>query len=326
MPDSSSPGICAPAFHEGGLECDIDEWSYCSDPGSQAECGSGETCYDKHLCPEFNDKSKPHPGGVCDTHGKGLECDDVTTFCTEPGDHGECGSGRKCYDAGLCGYGKGGDYDGVCGMALHGGKDSGLDCDKVTTKCTEPGEYAECAWGGKCYDAGLCSGGKGFCSSEKGHDCDDKKTYCDHPGESGQCPHGEKCYDIDICTPKEEPKEEAPKPVSLNSICFDKGSVVDCSTWGDDGYGDAVSVPFTYTVDTDGSVKPDAVIAELENAILDDVADHIGGNDKYEHFSGKISAKPEDSIAGECELICISKCLSFLLFPHPSHRFLLPLR
>ena len=246
------------------------------------------TCYDKTLCPKFAGDQIPE--GVCDTHGKGLECDDVTTYCTEPGDHGECGSGRKCYDAGLCGHGSG-DYDGVCGEAIFGGKHSALDCDKVTTKCTEPGEYAECAWGGKCYDASLCTGGKGFCSGDKDYDCDNIKTYCSEPGESGQCPHGQKCYDIDVCSEKEEVYEEPEKEVSLNTVCFEKGEVVECS--GDDAYGDAVTVPFVYTVSTDGT-KPETILKEMENAILDDVADNIDDD-----FTGKISAKPDDEISDD---------------------------
>jgi len=287
--DSSAPGICGSSFKNGGLECDNDDgWEYCSDPGSKAECGSGETCYEKELCPKFAGHKTPI--GVCDAQGKGLDCDKVTTYCTEPGDHGECGSGRKCHDAGLCGYGDG-DYDGVCGYAIHGGKESALDCDKVSTKCTDTGGYGECAYGGKCFDAGLCSGGKGFCSDKDSYDCNDKKTYC-VPGEKG-CKHGEKCWDIDVCSVKEEPLK-----VSLNEICFDKGEIVDCSKWGDDGYGDSIAVPFTYSVSTDGTA-PKTVLPKVENAILDDVADTVEGSDDYAHFSGKISAKPEDKIGGE---------------------------
>jgi hypothetical protein len=179
-------------------------------------------------------------------------------------------------------------------MALYGGKSSALDCSSITTKCTEPGGHAECAYGAECFDAGLCDGGKGFCSSEDEFDCENISTYCDHPGETGQCPHGQKCYDTEVCTPKEVEVEE-----KLNEVCFSEGKIVDCSSWGDDGYGEAVSVPFTYTVNTDGKIQPEEVITPMENAILEDVAEQIEADDKYADFSGEISAAPEDSIAGE---------------------------
>ncbi|KAL7534974.1 hypothetical protein ACHAXR_006184, partial [Thalassiosira sp. AJA248-18] len=304
-PDSSSPGVCAPSFDEGGLECDVDDFDFCTEPGEQAECGSGMICYDKELCPKY---STSDPIGVCDSHGKGLDCDEVTTYCTDPGDHGECGYQRKCHDAGLCGYGgKGSEYDGVCGIAFHdsGKQHSGLDCDNVTTRCTKPGEHAECAHGSKCFDTGLCTGGKGFCSSSSEGsevDCEDISTFCAHPDEPGQCPHGQTCYDIDICTTPTEEEETSvptysPTALDLMEVCIHKGEIVEC--WGDAAYGDGIAVPFTYTVDTDGKNNPDSVITSLENAILDDVVDHVLGNEKYENFSGKIAASPEDYIADD---------------------------
>mmetsp|Transcript_26128 Transcript_26128/g.56105 ORF Transcript_26128/g.56105 Transcript_26128/m.56105 type:complete len:722 (-) Transcript_26128:281-2446(-) len=343
-PDSTSSGICAPHFNQGGLECSVDhdQLSYCTEPGSEAECGSGSSCYDKQLCPQFAGKT---PVGVCDTHGTGLECDSVTTYCTEPGSNGECGGGRNCHDAGLCGFGgKGDHYEGVCGMALHGGKHSGLDCGEVSTMCTEPGEFAECASGAKCFDAGLCHGGDGhagFCSSEHGFDCDEEgKTYCASPGEGGQCSHGKKCFDVGVCAPptlppvKEETAVPTPTPVvHLKEVCFHEGEIVDCASyswggdsWGGDGHGDddkhgdddndkddddgnwygddgkkgdAISVPFMYTVDTDGKVKPEDSLKPLENAILDDVAEYIEENEAYKHFSGRITAAPADELADD---------------------------
>ena len=315
-PNSSSPGICAPSHDHGGLECDASDFEYCNEPGEEAECGSGSTCYDKELCPEF---ATEDPAGVCGAKGGGLECGDVTTYCAEPGGGG-CGGGRECHDAGLCGFPShghgGGGYGGVCGAAAHhdGGGAGALDCGAVTTMCTEPGGPAECAHGATCYDAGLCDGGEGFCSSEDEFDCEHISTYCDHPGEVGHCPHGQKCYDVDVCNPKEEEEEEEEVVVvvveeaemMLNEICFVKGKVVGCSSWGDDGYGNGddgdgkgFPVPFTYTVDTDGKTKPEEVIMPMENAILDDVSDYIEGNEEYADFTGKVSAAPDDYIAGE---------------------------
>eukprot|EP00578_Thalassiosira_sp_NH16_P012976 CAMPEP_0181118984 /NCGR_PEP_ID=MMETSP1071-20121207/23365_1 /TAXON_ID=35127 /ORGANISM="Thalassiosira sp., Strain NH16" /LENGTH=995 /DNA_ID=CAMNT_0023203511 /DNA_START=260 /DNA_END=3247 /DNA_ORIENTATION=- len=350
--DSSSPGICAPGHDHGGLECDVqDGWDYCTEPGAIAECRSGYTCYDKELCPEFAPEGE-HPVGVCDAHGKGLECTEVTTYCTKPGHHGECGHGRKCHDAGLCGHGGDGDYDGVCGSALHGGKHSGLDCLEVTTKCTAPGEKAECAYGAGCFDADLChdtGDHAGFCGKKgKGggggkEDCDDISTYCDRPGEGGQCTHGSHCLDIDVCAPTSSPvttKPPTPSPtvLALDEVCFIDGKIVDCAEWaslwggdghgdgwsadghdngegegdgsawdgdghGDDGSGDGkghgevITVPYTYTVDTDGTVDPESVVKPVENAILDDVADYIDENEEFGHFTGKITAAPGDEIA-----------------------------
>ena len=81
--------------------------------------------------------------GICNADGEGLDCEEVMTYCTAPGDHGECGSSRNCYDAGLCGLGSGSGWDGdgfdnypgVCGVATHGGPHGGLDCDEVATYC-----------------------------------------------------------------------------------------------------------------------------------------------------------------------------------------------
>jgi len=59
-------------------------------------------------------------------------------------------------------------------------------------------------------------------------------------------------------------------------------------------YGEALVTKFTYTVDTDGRVDPEEVIAPLENAILDDVSDYVEGSDDFRSFTGKITARPED--------------------------------
>ena len=37
----------------------------------------------------------------------------------------------------------------------------------------------------------------------------------------------------------------------------------------------------------------------IENAILDDVAEYIEGSEEFADFTGKVSAAPEDYIAGE---------------------------
>jgi hypothetical protein len=245
-PDESAPGICGPPYDGDGLECDID-YGFCTEIGTEAECGTDYMCYDKELCPMY--ATEP-PLGVCGVYGSGgLECAEVITYCSEPGEHAECGTDRTCYDAGLCGFGDGWNddgYGGVCGMSpTANGKKSKLDCEAVTTKCTEPDKYAECAYGAKCFDVSLC----------------------------------------------DEPL--------LHEVCFTKGKIVECSNWGNDGYGKGIAIPFTYTVDTDGKVPPEKVILPIENAILDDVAETIEGSDKYSDFSGKISAAPEDYIAGE---------------------------
>jgi len=243
-PDHSAPGICGPPYDSDGLECDID-YGFCTEIGTEAECGEDYICYDKELCPMY--ATEP-PVGVCGVYSGGLECAEVITYCSEPGEHAECGTDRTCYDAGLCGFGDGWNddgYGGVCGMPPSNNGKSKLDCDAVTTKCTEPGKYAECAYGAKCFD----------------------DTLCDEP--------------------------------SLHEVCFNKGKIVECSNWGNDGYGEGIAIPFTYTVDTDGKVPPEKVILPIENAILDDVAETIDGDNKYSDFSGKISAAPEDYIAGE---------------------------
>ncbi len=285
---------------------------------------SGEWVYVMHWTgpseePEESESgSDEDPVGVCGAYGGGLECDDVTDYCTGIGEQAECDDGHMCYDAGLCGLGGGdggGAYDGVCGIAIHGGKSSALDCDMVTTMCTEPGKHSECAYGSLCYDSKHCEDGKGFCGSEEGFDCDHITTYCDHVGDVGHCPLGQKCYDVNVCSaaggthideiPAEETstdvvvvteEEEAEK---LNEVCFSNGKVVDCSSWSDDGYGAAISVPFTYTVSTDGKVEPKEVITPMENAILEDVVEHIEEDEKYADFTGKITAAAGDSIAGE---------------------------
>lgn len=242
--DHTAPGICGLSYSNGGLGCDSD-YDYCTEPGTQAECGEDYTCYDKELCPIY---ATDYPVGVCGAYGGGgLECTEVTTYCSEPGENAECGADRLCYDAGLCGLVWGDDgYGGVCGMPPSAnGKKSKLDCDAVTTKCTEPGKGAECAYGAKCFDV----------------------TLCDEP--------------------------------MLHEVCFTKGKLDECSNWGNDGYGTGIALPFTYTVDTDGKIPPEEIIVPIENAILDDVAKTIEGSDKYSDFSGKISAAPEDYIAGK---------------------------
>ena len=35
IPDESSPGICAPDYHKGGLECSVDDFDYCTELGDQ---------------------------------------------------------------------------------------------------------------------------------------------------------------------------------------------------------------------------------------------------------------------------------------------------
>jgi hypothetical protein len=151
VPDSDSPGICAPNYQNGGLDCSYNNFDYCTEPGSKSECGGGYSCYDKELC------SDDHiPVGVCNAGGKGLDCLEVTTYCTAPYMNGECGANRKCFPAGLCGLGDHGDdyYAGVCGR-LHGDE---LDCDEVTTKCTSIGSKSECAHGAECFPSDTCYG------------------------------------------------------------------------------------------------------------------------------------------------------------------------
>lgn len=359
-PDGSAPGICAPTPDRGGLECDRDDdWAFCTSPGERSECGAGRTCYPKDLCPRFGGKDHAGVCGTTDPDGKpgGLECDEVTTYCTKPGGHAECGRGRTCFDAGLC---YGGDRAGVCGMAPHHGHGGGLDCDEVTTGCTDPGGTAECAYGATCFEASLCGGGDpyaGFCGDpyDDGHGCDAHTTLCKRPGEGGQCPKDKECLDVRACDPKPPPTEKptpeptpAPSPgpteLGLREVCFVEGTIVDCDVWladgrggdawggdgegggkdddddgtddgdkddgkeddgskDDDGYGSSGGgfvTRFTYTMDTDGKVDPDDVVAPLETVILDDVAEYVDGNDNFSSFTGKISAKPEDYIAGEC--------------------------
>ena len=79
------------------------------------------------------------------------------------------------------------------------------------------------------------------------------------------------------------------------------GKGEDDDEWNGDGHdGGEFSVAFTYTVNTDGKSDPeDLITPALENAILADVAAYIEDSDDYSDFSGKISAKPEDYIAGE---------------------------
>jgi len=77
----------------------------------------------------------------------------------------------------------------------------------------------------------------------------------------------------------------------------DKSSEDDDNNGG--GKGDIISVPFTYTVGTDGKKDPESVITPLENAILDDVAEYVEDNDDFSSFTGKISAAPEDYIADD---------------------------
>ena len=313
VPDSSSPGICAPAFHFGGLVCHDGPYSYCSDPGPRnvAECGEGEFCYDKNLC--FGD----HGGaiGICDSDGKGLDCDDITAYCSIPGSSAECGAGRTCHDAGYC-YGD--DHPGVCGQGVFDDGHSVLDCNDVTTYCGNPGGYGQCANGAKCYDASLCydHGHVGFCadggdSGYAGYDwdklrCDDKvDTWCDSPGSPGQCPQGQSCYSSAVCDetkkpPPPPPKPNAPSQAYLHEICFVKGEAIDCSSLG--GLGDGVYVDFTYAVETDSNKPLKESSIPLENAMLDAVAYTIGGageGDKYKDFSGKISAEPTDVVSGE---------------------------
>ncbi len=130
-------------------------------------------------------------------------------------------------------------------------------------------------------------------------------------GSSGSGKSGKSSYDEPETTPtwsSPSPPKEEEHHVSSEShaICFEKGARVECSSWGNDGHGgdsvkdDAMlSVPFTYTLDTDGKVDPESTIPSMEHAILEDVAAHVEGNGKYASFSGKISTAPGDGIAGE---------------------------
>ena len=63
---------------------------------------------------------------------------------------------------------------------------------------------------------------------------------------------------------------------------------------------EAITVEFTYTVDTDGKVDPDSIVVPMENAILDDVAEYIESHEDYGGFTGRIHAAPEDHIASKC--------------------------
>ena len=346
VPDSSSPGICAPAFYFGGLLCHDGPYSYCSDPGPHnvAECGYGEFCYDKNLC--FGDDGSAwggdddvsawsgddhgsawsgddhgsawggdghRPIGICDLDGKGLDCGHITAHCSIPGMSAECGAGRTCYDAGYC-YGNG--HSGVCGQGVFDDGHSVLDCNDVTTYCGNPGGYGQCSNGAKCYDASLCHdhGHAGFCAdggdagwADDGYDwdklrCDDEvDTWCDSPGSPGQCPQGQTCYSSAMCDETAPPVPAPKTPVPyLHEICFVKGVAVDCSTLG--GLGDGVYVDFTYAVETDSINPLKESSLPLENAVLDAVAytiEEAEEGDKYKDFTGKISAKPTDVVSGE---------------------------
>mmetsp|Transcript_24990 Transcript_24990/g.50268 ORF Transcript_24990/g.50268 Transcript_24990/m.50268 type:complete len:1067 (+) Transcript_24990:645-3845(+) len=242
-PDSSSPGICAPDFSNGGLNCAHDlYYSYCTEPGFKSECGSGETCYSKDLCPVFNDDGHGVIG-VC-SHGNGIECSKVNTYCTEPGGHGECGEYRECFDAKLCGLGDGhdGDFDGVCGLTLHQG--GGLECSQVTTHCSRPGKHAECADGAFCFPKDFCDLDQdhrhaGVCATKDGFSCEEAiDTYCAEPGKDGQCGFGKKCYDAGLCyTEGDFPGVCAPKSglncVDVTMFCTEPGSQAEC------GYGNS---------------------------------------------------------------------------------------
>lgn len=317
-PDSSSPGICGPSPYQGGLMCNnMDmEFEYCTHPGRDAECNQrqphhGYTCYNKELCPAYaTHHGHPSPVGVCGVHGDserggdggGLECTEVTTYCSEPGRHAECGVDRMCYDANLCRFGEdGGDYnivyDGVCVLPPSSSSSShittttkrkewwGYDCDAVvTTKCTTPGEVAECAYGAKCYDVAHCEQ-QGVVTVV---------VEMENPPTSPS----------DVPTPMLPSNPTKPPKMTLNMVCITKGKLVNCpssssssSSWGDDGFGPGIAVPFTYTVDTDGKALPEDVLLPMENAILDDVTETIQRDEKYATFSGKLSAAPEDYIA-----------------------------
>eukprot|EP01082_Thalassiosira_pseudonana_P013699 g11985.t1.2.5e17418b g11985 g11985.t1 contig6:993023-994787(+) len=292
--DHNSPGICAPDFHSGGLDCGHDsddvDFKYCSEPGSDGECGSGFSCYDKKLCPKYSyEGGYFSPEGVCDDNGKGLDCADVTTYCTEPGGHGECGAGRQCHDAGLCGYGGKGldDYDGVCGAAYGGIHGGGLDCGEVSTSCTDVGSKAECAHGATCFSSGMChESGKhaGVCGSDDGFFCDGVKTYCSSPGESGQCGSGKSCYDAGLChgSGSDYPGVCAPKEGKgglecgdVDQYCTEPGSQGECGEghtcyasdicYGGDSHGASGAVCFLNgdKVSCSGNPEGDAVYVQF---------------------------------------------------------------
>ncbi len=70
----------------------------------------------------------------------------------------------------------------------------------------------------------------------------------------------------------------------------------------DDGnihYGYTVVSSCTYMVDVDGKIHLDEVIMPLENAIFDDLSEHVESNKDHSSFTDTISAKLEDYVAVE---------------------------
>mmetsp|Transcript_23496 Transcript_23496/g.47983 ORF Transcript_23496/g.47983 Transcript_23496/m.47983 type:complete len:279 (+) Transcript_23496:1980-2816(+) len=251
---------------------------FCTEPGSQAECGYGNSCYDVNLC------TGEYVSGVCAPKEDGLLCEEVTTFCSVPGSgSAECSAEYECLDAELCG---GKSPSGVCASV-----DDGLECSLVTTYCSKPGYQSECGDGLTCMDSALC-GYKpeipiGVCTpNDSDLNCGEVTTFCSDPSKQAECSSGNMCVSGDKCGYDDG-------NIDGEDVCFEKSVRVECAY---NETGGVVFVPFTYHVETKSS-SADEVIEPIEYEILYAVSDYVADREEYTSIT-RISAAPSDMIKG----------------------------
>jgi len=161
---------------------------------------------------------------------------------------------------------------GICGPGPYNG---GLDCGKEEFDyCTETGSQGECSDGYHCYDKETCSGYVDGSWDDDGQDQEEVEVELNDDG-NGEGEWSDDGY-------------------GATDICFSNGVASPCAGGPK---GEAVSVEFSYSVETNG-VDAGSTVSPMESAILAAVVDYVSATgDSY--GVTRVSSSPEDHISDE---------------------------